>query len=585
MALSVYLCYDVRLYAHIADGGSKVKLITPFLLGVLFSVSAPPAHGQLLTTAFTYQGHLKDGGSPANGPHVMSFRLFDAATDGNTVGPAVNFDGIGGNPPPVQIANGLFTVSLNFGGAFSGKPRWLEITVNGMPLSPRQSVSPAPYALALPGLYTRENATSPNVIGGYSGNAVSTGVVGATIGGGGRAGLFQEENYITDNFGTIGGGQGNRIGDSQLTDDQAFATVGGGEKNTAFAAWSTVAGGNSNWAQGNWSAVGGGTYNIAYDYSCTIAGGNSNEAAGGESTIGGGSFNVAAGVGATIAGGSSNAANGIYPSVSGGAANWALADYSTVGGGANNIANGFSSTIPGGLLNASDGDFSFAAGRRAKANHPGAFVWADSTDADFASTADNQLIIRASGGVGIGTNEPKQTLSVNGSAGKPGGGSWATFSDARLKTHVVPLGCMLDRLLCLHGYQFEYTTDAVADGRGLPGPQIGLLAQEVATVFPDWVESDQDGYLFVTERATTALLVESLRELREEKDAQLARRDAEIDNLRESINLLRTRINADVESLRLENAQLRASNAQLENRLDRLEHTTRQLLDSTGEAR
>ena len=41
--------------------------------------------------------------------------------------------------------------------------------------------------------------------------------------------------------------------------------------------------------------------------------------------------------------------------------------------------------------------FRIAAGRRAKANHNGTFVWADSTDADFASTGLNQFLIEASG--------------------------------------------------------------------------------------------------------------------------------------------------------------------------------------------
>ena len=40
-----------------------------------------------------------------------------------------------------------------------------------------------------------------------------------------------------------------------------------------------------------------------------------------------------------------------------------------------------------------------AAGRRAKAVNTGSFVWADSTNADFTSTADNQFSIRATNGV------------------------------------------------------------------------------------------------------------------------------------------------------------------------------------------
>ena len=42
-----------------------------------------------------------------------------------------------------------------------------------------------------------------------------------------------------------------------------------------------------------------------------------------------------------------------------------------------------------------------AAGRRAKAVNTGSFVWADSTNADFSSTADNQFSIRAANGMFI----------------------------------------------------------------------------------------------------------------------------------------------------------------------------------------
>jgi hypothetical protein len=71
-------------------------------------------------------------------------------------------------------------------------------------------------------------------------------------------------------------------------------------------------------------------------------------------------------------------------------------------------------TIPGGWSNSVAGDYGFAAGRRAKANHDGAFVWADSFNADFASTKSNQFLIRAAGGVGINTNNPVSALHVNG---------------------------------------------------------------------------------------------------------------------------------------------------------------------------
>ncbi len=75
-------------------------------------------------------------------------------------------------------------------------------------------------------------------------------------------------------------------------------------------------------------------------------------------------------------------------------------------------------TVAGGAGNLAGGQYSFAAGRRAKASHQGAFVWADSQNTDFTSSANNQFLIRALGGVGINSPNPAPgySLDVNGLA-------------------------------------------------------------------------------------------------------------------------------------------------------------------------
>jgi len=130
-------------------------------------------------------------------------------------------------------------------------------------------------------------------------------------------------------------------------------------------------------------------------------------------TIGGGDHNQALGIASTVAGGQHNIASGDNSSVGGGSENAAGGIWSTVGGGWQNQAGADSATVPGGKYNSALGPYSLAAGRRAKALNQGSFVWADSTDADFASTAPNQFLIRA-GGVGIGTNLTPEKLTVAG---------------------------------------------------------------------------------------------------------------------------------------------------------------------------
>jgi hypothetical protein len=114
-------------------------------------------------------------------------------------------------------------------------------------------------------------------------------------------------------------------------------------------------------------------------------------------------------VGGTIAGGGGASRIGVnnYSSP-----NTVTGSYGTVGGGLANTA-GNSGTVPGGSANVAGGEYSFAAGQNAQALNQGAFVWADSESPVFASTANDQFLIRAQGGVGIGTASPEQGLSVN----------------------------------------------------------------------------------------------------------------------------------------------------------------------------
>ncbi|HWZ84797.1 MAG TPA: hypothetical protein VN032_01265 [Thermoanaerobaculia bacterium] len=98
-------------------------------------------------TAFTYQGQLQNAGVPQNGPCDFRFKLFDALTSGSQVGSTQTLSSVG-------VANGLFTVSIDFGSlAFSGSARWLETGVacpsggSFTTLAPRQAMAPAPNAI------------------------------------------------------------------------------------------------------------------------------------------------------------------------------------------------------------------------------------------------------------------------------------------------------------------------------------------------------------------------------------------------------------------------------------------------------
>ena len=92
-------------------------------------------------------------------------------------------------------------------------------------------------------------------------------------------------------------------------------------------------------------------------------------------------------------------------------------------------------------------------------------------------------------------------------------------SDARLKQNVQPLDGALGRLLHLRGVSYEWTEPEKHDGQ--TGLQIGWIAQEVEEVFPQWVQTGDDGYKGLAIRGFEALTVEALRELKAANDELL----------------------------------------------------------------
>ncbi len=413
---------EMTLHKHelwtITDARALLRWATPTLVGLALLVGSPLASGDDVGTAFTYQGELLDNGSPAGSPTPVDcdfeFTLWDAAVAGTQIGPTLT--------PTVTVTDGRFTEQLDFGDdQFEGSPRYLQIQVccpstcapGYTPLDPRQELTPAPYALALPALRNTPSGAvafpdSPNVIGGHHDNNVGASVAGGTISGGGIPG---SGNSVTANFGVVGGGHSNTASGSISTvsggagnDATALrSTIGGGDTNTAGGTAATVAGGQNNTAAGNYGTVGGGISNIvSADYAtisgggesspgtsstgnrvfdeygtvggggnnkvgsddgsptsarrATVSGGLSNTASGESSTVGGGYINEASGLNSTIGGGYGSDATASAATVGGGQLNHATAFRATVGGGGNNNATGDSSTVGGGANNHATGE-------------------------------------------------------------------------------------------------------------------------------------------------------------------------------------------------------------------------------------
>jgi hypothetical protein len=134
-------------------------------------------------------------------------------------------------------------------------------------------------------------------------------------------------------------------------------------------------------------------------------------------------------------------------------------------------------------------------------------------------------------------------LNVTGAAAKPGGGWWTnSSSDIRVKKDVVTLRDALGKLLRLRGVSFVWK-EPEKQGN-LTGTQMGLIAQEVEEVFPDWVGTEASGYKNLTVRGFEALVVEAFKELNAENETLKTKLNAKNDELRSALEELRTRIEA-----------------------------------------
>ena len=80
------------------------------------------------------------------------------------------------------------------------------------------------------------------------------------------------------------------------------------------------------------------------------------------------------------------------------------------------------------------------------------------------------------------------------------------------------------------------------------GRYTGMIAQEVERVFSEWIGQDANGYKTLTVIGFEGIVVEALRELREEQDRQLRKGELQIEGLKRQVAGMQERL-ARLESL------------------------------------
>jgi Chaperone of endosialidase len=464
------------------------------LLAVLFclltSALCPQAFSQ--GTAFTYQGLLTDQGAPANGTNDLTFTLFPASSGGLAIGTSNVVDNL-------VTSNGLFTVTLDFGSSpFSGSDRWLQIAARPgastgpyTNLSPRQKITPAPYAIfasgasnattfsgllpstGLSGTYgsplTFSNAAN-NIRGTFTGNGANVSNVNAVALNGLTASAFWQLD-------------GNNVTPSDVlgsTNNQALQLVVNGfnalrlEPNSM--ASPNIVGGNGNGiSAGVYAAVIGGGFANNIDTNAD------------QSIIAGGAFNhlwPGAFCSAILGGGNNSiSTNAAFCFVSGGSFNQIEPNcqYSSIGGGQQNDIRTSYATIAGGYQNANvlNTQYSFIGGGRNNTNNAGTCVLVGGEANTIQALADRafiggglQNVVSGANGVvlgGFANNAGSQSFAAGRRAKATDSGSfvWGDSTDA----DVTSGGANSVTFRAVGGYRLFSSSDTTP-----PSPGVSLVA-------------------------------------------------------------------------------------------------------------
>lgn len=255
--------------------------------------------------------------------------------------------------------------------------------------------------------------------------------------------------------------------------------------------WNALNVGDYSVAMG-WNTTARGNYATAIGYN-TRASGNYATAIG-RDTEASGLGSTAMGYG-TTAGEDYNTAMGLFTQASGG--------FSTTMGGYT-IASGQFATAMG-LLTTAHAFASLSLGRwNTIAGDP----------EDWVST-DPVLVV----GNGFSPSNRSNAFTLLKNGNLTIAGNLTEDSDRRLKQDITPLTNTLNDLAHLQPVRYRFR-----EGINRPeGDHLGLIAQEVAAVFPELVSEGADGYLSVSYTHLTAVLVQALNEQQKEIETLKAR--------------------------------------------------------------
>lgn len=131
------------------------------------------------------------------------------------------------------------------------------------------------------------------------------------------------------------------------------------------------------------------------------------------------------------------------------------------------------------------------------------------------NSRSNAMMVLKNGNVGIGTNSPSQRLHVIGNILTSG---TITPSDFRYKKNILPINHALDKIDGIRGVTYQYKAEEFPENHFDKNYQAGVIAQEIESVLPEVVVTDDNGYKAVDYAKIVPLLIEGIKELKKQNE-------------------------------------------------------------------
>ena len=160
--------------------------------------------------------------------------------------------------------------------------------------------------------------------------------------------------------------------------------------------------------------------------------------------------------------------------------------------------------------------FQNAAGSKTMAT----FNAANSVDLTFNNSTKFQTTntgVSVTGNVVASGNLSGSSVSSSGDILADGDVVAYNSSDMRLKNNLQVIEGALDKIDGINGYEFDWNDKSPGWARQR-GHDVGVVAQEVQKIHPEIVEERKNGYLGVDYKRLVPLLIQSIKELKDEVD-------------------------------------------------------------------